>query len=181
MSDLEAEYRLEYFKEEGFERKECPSCGVFFWTRDHDRETCGEPPCASYDFIDDPGFDDEYTLSTGSSSSMLAALDRAVALDQPIVVTLWEPHPAYGRYELRNLDDPRGALGAPERIDVLATPGFGERHPDVARWLEAFELDEDALSSLQLRLEASADGDERQAVADWVAEHREEVDGWLGR
>ena len=125
--------------------------------------------------------DDEYTLSTGSSSSMLAALDRAVALDQPIVVTLWEPHPAYGRYELRNLDDPRGALGAPERIDVLATPGFGERHPDVARWLEAFELDEDALSSLQLRLEASADGDERQAVADWVAEHREEVDGWLGR
>ena len=63
MSDLEAEYRLDYFEEEGFERKECPSCGVFFWTRDHERETCGEPPCASYDFIDDPGFDEEYTLS----------------------------------------------------------------------------------------------------------------------
>ena len=62
MSELEAEYRLEYFTEEGFERKECPSCGAFFWTRDHDREVCGEPPCEDYSFIGDPGFDEEYTL-----------------------------------------------------------------------------------------------------------------------
>jgi alanyl-tRNA synthetase len=27
MSDLEAEYQLEYFHEEGFVRTECPSCG----------------------------------------------------------------------------------------------------------------------------------------------------------
>ncbi len=62
MSDLEEEYRLEYFREEGFERKECSKCGVYFWTRDHDRETCGEPPCEEYDFIDNPGFDEEYSL-----------------------------------------------------------------------------------------------------------------------
>lgn len=55
MSDLEAEYRLDYFEEEGFERKECPSCGAHFWTRDADRELCGEPPCEDYSFIDDPG------------------------------------------------------------------------------------------------------------------------------
>jgi alanyl-tRNA synthetase len=62
MSDLTEEYQLEYFREEGFHRKECPSCGDHFWTRDPDRELCGEPPCEEYDFIDDPGFDDEYTL-----------------------------------------------------------------------------------------------------------------------
>ncbi|SDC72212.1 alanine--tRNA ligase [Natrinema hispanicum] len=62
MSELEEEYRLEYFEEEGFERKECPSCGAHFWTRDHDRETCGEPPCEEYGFIDNSGFDDEYSL-----------------------------------------------------------------------------------------------------------------------
>ncbi len=62
MSDLEEEYRLEYFHEEGFERKECPSCGAHFWTRDQDRELCGEPPCADYEFIDNPGFDEEYSL-----------------------------------------------------------------------------------------------------------------------
>ncbi|MEZ3164702.1 alanine--tRNA ligase [Halorubrum sp. RMP-47] len=63
MSDLEAEYRLDYFEEEGFERKECPSCGAHFWTRDADRELCGEPPCEDYSFIDDPGFPEEHSLS----------------------------------------------------------------------------------------------------------------------
>ena len=62
MSDLEAEYQLEYFHEEGFVRRECPSCGDHFWTRDEDRELCGEPPCAEYEFIGDPGFDEAYTL-----------------------------------------------------------------------------------------------------------------------
>jgi alanyl-tRNA synthetase len=62
MSDLDEEYRLDYFREEGFVRRECPSCGDHFWTRDADREQCGEPPCAEYEFIDDPGFDDAYSL-----------------------------------------------------------------------------------------------------------------------
>ncbi|WP_101295227.1 alanine--tRNA ligase [Halegenticoccus soli] len=62
MSELESEYRLEYFEENDFVRKECSECGAHFWTRDHDRTTCGEPPCEEYSFIDNPGFDDEYTM-----------------------------------------------------------------------------------------------------------------------
>jgi alanyl-tRNA synthetase len=63
MSDLAEEYRLEYFREEGFVRRECPSCGDHFWTRDAEREQCGEPPCADYEFIDDPGFDEAHSLA----------------------------------------------------------------------------------------------------------------------
>ncbi len=62
MSSLEEEYRLEYFEEHGFYRKQCPECGDHFWTRDEDRVLCGEPPCESYSFIDNPGFDQEYSL-----------------------------------------------------------------------------------------------------------------------
>ncbi|WP_435126553.1 alanine--tRNA ligase [Halobaculum sp. D14] len=62
MSDLTAEYRLDYFEEEGFTRTECASCGDHFWSRDSERELCGEPPCEDYSFIDDPGFDEQYTL-----------------------------------------------------------------------------------------------------------------------
>ena len=63
MSELEDEYRLDYFEENGFHRMECSECGDAFWTRDGDRETCGEPPCDSYGFIDDPGFDEPHTLA----------------------------------------------------------------------------------------------------------------------
>ncbi|WP_435063526.1 alanine--tRNA ligase [Halobaculum sp. EA56] len=62
MSDLTAEYRLDYFEEEGFSRRECSACGDHFWTRDDERELCGEPPCEDYSFIGDPGFDEPYTL-----------------------------------------------------------------------------------------------------------------------
>ena len=62
MSDLVEEYQLDYFRENGFSRSECVSCGDHFWSRDPDRETCGEPPCETYDFIGDPGFDEELTL-----------------------------------------------------------------------------------------------------------------------
>ncbi len=62
MSDLEPEYRLEYFEDNGFQRRTCPSCGAHFWTRDPDREICGEPPCGEYTFIDDPGFDEAFSL-----------------------------------------------------------------------------------------------------------------------
>ncbi|WP_327050481.1 alanine--tRNA ligase [Halomicrococcus gelatinilyticus] len=63
MSELEEEYRLDYFEDNDFVRKECSECGAHFWTRDHDRVTCGEPPCEEYGFIDNPGFDEELSLS----------------------------------------------------------------------------------------------------------------------
>ncbi|AQL42966.1 alanine--tRNA ligase [Halorientalis sp. IM1011] len=63
MSELEEEYQLQYFEDEGFHRLECSECGDHFWTRDGGRETCGEPPCAEYSFIDDPGFDEALSLS----------------------------------------------------------------------------------------------------------------------
>ncbi|WP_424002056.1 alanine--tRNA ligase [Haloarcula salina] len=62
MSDLDEAYQLDYFDEAGFRRQECHSCGAKFWSRT-DQDTCGEPPCAEYDFIDNPGFDEAYSLT----------------------------------------------------------------------------------------------------------------------
>ncbi|MFW6153035.1 MAG: alanine--tRNA ligase, partial [Halobacteriota archaeon] len=58
----EGAYRIDYFEEEGFTRLQCDACGRHFWSRDADVSTCGEPPCAPYTFIDNPGFDERYTL-----------------------------------------------------------------------------------------------------------------------
>ena len=62
MSDLEKEYFLDYFETEGFFRRECKGCGVFFWTRDESRHKCGESPCEEYSFIGNPGFNKKYTV-----------------------------------------------------------------------------------------------------------------------
>jgi len=50
------EYDIEYFKENGFIRKKCEKCGSHFWTRDKDRNICGDAPCEIYSFIGKPIF-----------------------------------------------------------------------------------------------------------------------------
>src|SRR5512137_722474 len=52
----EDEYRLDFFVDEGFQRKKCEKCGKFFWTRSAERKTCGDPPCDPYTFIGSPIF-----------------------------------------------------------------------------------------------------------------------------
>ncbi len=53
---LEEEYLLDYFTIHGLERKVCKNCGAGFWTRDPDRELCGDAPCEPYQFIGNPVF-----------------------------------------------------------------------------------------------------------------------------
>ena len=52
----EQDYQLEYFRNEGLERRICSSCGAAFWTRDPERRVCGDAPCEPYTFIGDPVF-----------------------------------------------------------------------------------------------------------------------------
>ncbi|MCE8425553.1 MAG: alanine--tRNA ligase [Candidatus Methanoperedens sp.] len=59
---MQDEYQLDYFKENGFVRKQCPKCGKNFWTRDTETEFCGDPPCVSYSFIGAPVFKKEYDI-----------------------------------------------------------------------------------------------------------------------
>ena len=53
---FEDEYQLDYFKEQGFTRKICKSCGSAFWTRDSSRDNCGDAACEPYTFIGNPVF-----------------------------------------------------------------------------------------------------------------------------
>lgn len=60
---LEEEYQIDFFKLNGFSRKQCPKCGKFFWTRDIERETCGDAPCDPYTFIGNPIFKKSHDLT----------------------------------------------------------------------------------------------------------------------
>jgi alanyl-tRNA synthetase len=59
---MDAEYQLEFFKQNGFVRKVCPSCKMAFWTLDQAREKCGDPPCAEYSFVGAPATKKAYSL-----------------------------------------------------------------------------------------------------------------------
>lgn len=59
------EYKLPFFKDEGFIRKHCPTCGDYYWTLNTKQKTCGEASssgCANYSFINDPPTRKSYKL-----------------------------------------------------------------------------------------------------------------------
>ena len=62
MSISTGELDLEFFKQSGFQKKSCISCGHYFWTLDRNRKTCGDPPCDSYTFIGNSPVNRQYTL-----------------------------------------------------------------------------------------------------------------------
>ncbi len=53
---MEEEYQLDYFHKNGFVRKQCRKCKSYFWTRDVNRDICGDAPCVPYNFVGNPFF-----------------------------------------------------------------------------------------------------------------------------
>ena len=87
----EGAYRLAYFEEEGFTRRQCDSCGRYFWARDESLTTCGEPPCEPYTFIGNPGFDETYTLESMRETflSFFEAHDHQRIEPYPVAANRW--------------------------------------------------------------------------------------------
>lgn len=74
-SDLQKSLQLEFFKREGFIRKKCRNCGAYFWTKDSSQELCGDAPCVSYSFINNPAGSRRHDLSS-MRESFLSFFER---------------------------------------------------------------------------------------------------------
>lgn len=124
----------------------------------------GEYGLEAYDFI------------TSSTPAMLSELDTATANGENIIVTLWEPHWAYGAYELKNLEDPAGSLGDAEEIYTYARTGFSDDFPQVAEWFSNFWMEADLLYDLENALNDADESEYEDVTRDWIAANQEWVD-----
>jgi glycine betaine/proline transport system substrate-binding protein len=95
------------------------------------------------------GLDTDYELVTSSTAAMLAELQTAVDGQQDIVVTLWRPFWANTAFPVKDLADPKGAMGQPETLNSLARTGFTEDMPEVAAMMEKFSLTDEQYGSLE--------------------------------
>ena len=110
---------------------------------------------------------------------MLATLDSAIKQNEPVVVTLWQPHWAFSRYNLKVLEDPQGGWGAPDEMQIIATKGWSAANPEAAGWLKNFKITPEQLSSLMLKLQEAGKGQEQVATKQWITENQQVVDAWF--
>lgn len=123
------------------------------------------------------GLDDEYELVTSSTAGMLTALDTAYASEKDIVVTLWRPFWAYNDWEMKDLEDPKGAMGEPETLNFIAHKGTSETFPEAAELFGQIKLDDTQYGALE-GLVTSEDyaGNPAGAVDAWLADYSSQFD-----
>ena len=114
------------------------------------------------------GLEGEYKVVSSSTSSMLAELDRSIKKKEPVVVTLWSPHWAYGKYDLKKLKDPKGAWGKGEQIHTVAHKGFSKEFPEFSGWLKNFRMTEAQLASLEVAIQKGGAGNEKASARQWL-------------
>jgi len=122
-----------------------------------------------------------FTLVESSTQAMLSELQKAIKDKQEIVVTLWRPFWANAAYDVKDLKDPKGALGDPETLKAIATKGFSEEHPEVAKMFANFKLDDETYGSLEKTVVDANDKDKipgvEKAIDAWLKDHPDFVDG----
>ncbi|WP_242911070.1 glycine betaine ABC transporter substrate-binding protein [Actinomadura terrae] len=114
------------------------------------------------------GLKDEYKVTTSSTAAMLTELKKATDAKKDIIVTLWRPHWAYSKFPVRDLTDPKGAMGQPDGINTVARKDFSDDKPEVAGWLKKFRMDDKQLGSLEDLIENKYKGQPDQAVTEWL-------------
>ena len=125
------------------------------------------------------GLEGEYELVTSSTGGMLAELDTAVAAEDPIVVTLWRPFWANDAWPLKDLEDPKGAMGESESLHFLGKKGFADEFPEAAEFISKVKLTDEQYGALESLVTSDEYKDKSaEAVDKWIGEYGDQID-WL--
>lgn len=120
----------------------------------------------------------DYKLQISSEAGMLTTVDRAYRGEKWFVATSWSPHWMFGKYELRYLKDPKGALGEAEHVDVLARKEFKTENPKVAGFMSRMKL---PIADLEAAMFDAQETSYEKAVDKYISEHPDQIKSWLAR
>ncbi len=125
------------------------------------------------------GLEGEYTLETSSTAAMLTVLGEAIDNQEDVVVTLWRPFWANSTYDVKDLEDPMGAMGEAETLNFIGHKGFAEEFPEAAELVKQIKLDDDQYGSLEdLVVNEFGEGQEAEAIDQWLEENGDQFD-WV--
>jgi len=119
-------------------------------------------------------------LRDGSDATMTAALSNAIDNEEAVVVTAWNPHWKFVRWDLKYLDDPEQVYGKQGQMHTVTRHGFKEDMPKAYAIFERFEWSPEDMETVMLMNEEPG-SDPYENAKKWLAENPDRVDEWLGR
>ena len=124
-------------------------------------------------------YDLNYDLITSSGPAMTAALSSAIDNEEWIVVTGWNPHWKFGRWDLKFLkQDDDKMMWETGNIHIMGRQNLEQDKPELAQFLENMHFTEEQLGDLMLTVNES-DQDVSQVTMDWMNENEELINSWI--
>ncbi|WP_340106301.1 glycine betaine ABC transporter substrate-binding protein [Rhodohalobacter sp. 8-1] len=121
----------------------------------------------------------DYELITSSGPAMTAALSSAIENEEPIIVTGWQPHWKFGRWDLKFLkQDEDNMLWERGNIHIMGRQNLEQDKPELAQFLKNMFFTEEQLGDLMVAVEQS-DQDVSQVTMEWMNEHEELINSWI--
>jgi len=121
----------------------------------------------------------DYDLLTSSGPAMTAALSSAIENEEWIVVTGWQPHWKFGRWDLKFLkQDENKTLWETGNIHIMGRKNIEEDKPVLAQFLKNMFFNEEQLADLMVKVNES-DQDVATVTKQWMNEHEELVNSWI--
>lgn len=127
------------------------------------------------DVVDE--YDLDLELIQSSEAAMITTIQEAYKNEEPVVAPLWKPQRVFSEMDLKFLDDPKDVYGGVEEIFHATREDFEDDFPEIAEWLDNWEMDDDELNELMTDVD-DAD-DELDGAKKWVEENQDLVDEWL--
>ncbi|HKK58503.1 MAG TPA: glycine betaine ABC transporter substrate-binding protein [Salinivirga sp.] len=116
-------------------------------------------------------------LESLSEKAMVSKLEDALKRRKEIVVTGWEPHWIFARYEVRFLEDPDNLFGEKEKIYAISRKDLASKHPVAVRFFERMQLSEKQLNTLVYEIRVAEDP--IQGVKKWIKHNEYVVNQWV--
>jgi glycine betaine/proline transport system substrate-binding protein len=112
-------------------------------------------------------------LVEASTPAMLAELEQAYGMQEPIVFLAWKPHWMNRAYHFHYLSDPKNAMSQfndPQTIHTVARNGLADDEPAAYALMNHMRLDADQIASLEISINNAANPEE--GVRNWLKENK---------
>ncbi|WP_160117610.1 glycine betaine ABC transporter substrate-binding protein [Filibacter tadaridae] len=118
----------------------------------------------------------DWNVIAGNGAAMTAALKRAYDKEEPIVITGWNPHWKFLKYDLKFLDDPELVYGDSEEIHSIGRIGLQKDLPEAYEIFQRFKWGTDDMSEIMVAIE---DGTKpEKAAQNWVDANEDKIAEW---
>lgn len=114
-----------------------------------------------------------WQLMPSSTAAMVSTLGKAIKNKEPIVVTAFQPHWMFAKYDMKWLKDPKNIFGKTQHFNTVARNGLQKNNPGAYKLLQNFHWTISDSYSTMLKINGGMKSD--KAAKQYIKSHPKKV------